>query len=402
MLDSRSHPVTNALFISKQPVLDKDDDIQEYIFYYAPYEQMRQSNHTKAFIEALFQTGLKDLGEGRHAFVKINREMLLDPSVFIFPSEQLILGIDDAEPVDEILIWRVKELKGLNLKFAIFHTSDKDDVITEIEPLLPLVDYFIVDASAIDPESFKPILQRLQQHPLTFISANISDEKRRQAFSDLGFGLFSGHYFLETEIDDEKEIAKGYQETLRLLNILESSDSIDTIATEFATFPHITLHLLRYLNSPIFSLKQTIKSIRHALLLIGRKDLRRWLLLLAFSMTDKGDPLNNSLLHTANARMAIMRFLVERLKHTSKGLSDEAPFVAVLSMLQPLIGVSHKKLFESINVDEEIKSAIVDYEGTLGRLLELCIATEQLDKDRVVSLLDELGLDPEALEKALL
>lgn len=394
--------MSNSLFISKQPVLDKDNSIQDYIFYYAPYEQTQQLNHTRSFLEALFQTGIKELSGERRAFIKINREMLSDPSIFTFTNEQLVFAIDDAETIDKAMITRVKELKALNFTFALFHTSDKDDLISELTPLLPLVQYLIVDTSAIDLNTFETALPKLRTYRLTIIASNISDEKTQQVYSALGIQLFSGHYYLDEQLDDEREIDKGYQETLTLLNILQSSDAIDEIATEFANSPNITLRLLRYLNSPAFMLKHTIKSIRHALLLIGRKDLRRWLLLLAFTQTGDGSPANNPLLYTANTRMAIMRFLVNRLEHSTRELSDEAPFVAVLSMLQPLMGVSYEKIFDSITLDEEIKSSIISYEGTLGRLLELCIATEQLDQVRVTVLLEELGLDTEEFEKALL
>lgn len=394
--------MSQALFISKQPILDRQNSIHDFIFYYTPYEQMREGNHTKAFIDALFDTGLHDMAEGKRAFIKINHEMLLDASIFSFPNELLILGIDDTESIDETMIKRVNELKDLNFKFAIFHASDKEDLLTELEPLLSFIDYFVIDTAAIDIEAFKPLLKKLLQHPFTIIAANLRDDETKQAYSALGLDLFSGHYYLDTELDDDKEIDKGYQETLNLLNTLQNSESIDEIAAEFASYPHITLQLLRYLNSPVFSLQRTIKSIRHALLLIGRKDLRRWLLILAFTQTSDGTVSDSPLLYTANIRMALMRFLVERLEHSTKALADEAPFVAVLSLLQPLVGVSFEKLFETISIDKEIKDAIISYEGTLGKLLELTIATEQMDSDRVAQLLDELGLEPETFEKALL
>lgn len=394
--------MSQALFISRQPVLDRAGSLHDYIFYYAPYEQTQQNNHSKAFIEALFQIGLKNLSDGRQAFIKVNREMLMDPSVFTFLNELLILGIDDAQHIDEVMLERIKTLRGLNFKFAIFHTTDKEDLLQELVPLLPLSEYLIVDASATDPEILRPALDGFLDYPLKMIAANITDDRLKETYRGLGFGLFSGHYFLDIEIDDEKEIDRGYQETLSLLNTLHNSDSIDIIAEEFATYPHITLRLLRYLNSPAFMMRQTIKSIRHGLLLIGRKELRRWLLLLAFSQSDEDTPLENPLLYSANARMALMRFVVSRLKDSERSLKDEAPFVAILSLLSPLIGISYEKLFESIDIDEKIKHAILSYEGKLGSLLELCIATEQLDHERVSTLLEELGLDPDELEKALL
>lgn len=394
--------MANAVFMFKQPVLDENNSIKNYIFYYESDEQTHQNNHTKELIDTLYQSGLNNLTEGKRAFIKINREMLLNPSIFSFPNELLIFSIDDAEAIDETILRRVIELKNLNMTFAILHTSNRENIVAEIIPLLPFLNYFIVDASIIDLKKFKLIMEKLRQYPLTMIAANLSDDNKRETFRSMGFKLFSGSYYLSSRIDDETEVNKGYQETLKLLNILEQSDSIDEIAAEFATFPNITLQLLRYLNSPAFTLKRTIKSIRHALLLIGRKDLRRWLLLLAFSQTSDGDSDNNPLLYSAKIRMALMQFLVDNLKHISKELSDEASFVAVLSLLQPLLGISYEKLFKMLTLDKTVKSALTVYEGTLGKLLELCIAAEQLNQDRIAELLEELNIDPETFKKALL
>ena len=390
------------LLISKQPVLARDESIQSYIFYYAPYESGITDNYTRVFVDTLFQVGIDKLTQGKRAFIKINRDMLFDPAVLSFPNETVIICLDDSQSVTKEVIERIEELKKLNYTFSLFHTGGSESYLHNVVPILSFIDFFIVDTAQFDYESFSSYLRQLRTLPLTLVAANVSTKTSLENFSALDFTLFSGPYYMQNTMVYSDEIDEAYMNILQLLNILEQSDSVDDIAGEFTAYPDITLQLLRYLNSPAFHLQRAIKSIRHALLLIGRKELRRWLLLLAFSKSGGDNPANNPLLYNVQTRVAIMKFLVESLENVSKPIIEEAPFVAVLSMLQSLIGVSEKKLFETIRVDSKIKDAVISHKGQLGKILELCIATENFDKERIYTLLKELDIKPEDYEKAML
>ena len=390
------------LLISKQPVLARDESIQSYIFYYTPYESGITDNYNRVFIDTLFQVGIEKLTRGKPAFIKISRDMLFDPAVLSFPNESVILCLDDSQSVTRELIGRIDELKKLNYTFSLFHTAGSKNYIHDIVPILSYIDFFIVDTATFDHEASSSYLRQLRTFPITLIAANVSTKVSFENFATLDFTLFSGPYYMQNTMVCGDEIDEAYLSILQLLNILEQSDSVDDIAGEFTAYPDITLQLLRYLNSPAFHLRRAVKSIRHALLLIGRKELRRWLLLLAFSKSGGDNPANNPLLYNVQTRVAIMTFLVESLENVSEAIIEEAPFVAVLSMLNALIGVSEKKLFDTIRVDAKIQDAVISHKGQLGKMLELCIATENFDKERVYTLLKELGITPEDYEKAML
>ncbi len=394
--------MTQSLFISKQPVLNKDEQIEAFIFYYAPYEENAYVNHTQKFIDSLYQIGLKNLTNGKPGIIKLNQEMLMDDTVSSYPSELIVLGLDDVEAIETTVIKRINELKSNNYRFAIFHTNQENDDKGRLTSILPFIDYFIVDASKVEKKAIEPMLKTLQQHPVILLISNVHDQQLKADYQAMGFEHFGGAFFAQDTIDKKEKIDAGYLKVLELLNILEQNDSIDEIASGFATHPDITLKLLQFLNSPAFGLTRSVKSIRHALLLVGRKDLRQWLLILAFSRSADENDAESPLLYTAQVRVAMMQYLVDQLKELPQSVKSEAPFVAILSLLQPLIGISHKQLFKTICVDESIQQAITEHEGLLGSMLALCAAYEQSDKERVVELLKEINISPELFEEAVL
>src|SRR5574340_50243 len=62
--------------------------------------------------------------------------------------------------------------------------------------------------------------------------------------------------------------------------------------------PAITFKILRYINSPVNGLQQEIRSIAHAMTLLGYDQLYRWLTLLLFA-SGKADPRSQLLLKNA-------------------------------------------------------------------------------------------------------
>lgn len=390
------------MFISKQPVLNRDDQIEAFIFYYTPYEEDANDNHTEGFIDSLYQIGLKNLTDGKPGILKLNQKMLMDSSVHTYPSELIVLGLDDRQAFGTEIIQRINELKSNHFRFALFHTNEENNDLDKLTSILPFLDYFIIDAEKVERKAIEPMLKTLKQHPVTLLASNVHEQQLKTDFQAMGFEHIGGAFFTQNQTEEREEIEADYLKVLELLNILEQSDSIDEIASSFATHPEITLQLLQFLNSPAFGLTRSVKSIRHALLLIGRKDLRQWLLIMAFSRSASDNESESPLLYTAQVRVALMQYLVENLKDLPESVKNEASFVAVLSLLQPLIGISHQKLFETIAVDASIEQAVTKYEGILGTLLELCIASEHYNKALAYILLQKIGMDPSLFEKATL
>jgi len=73
----------------------------------------------------------------------------------------------------------------------------------------------------------------------------------------------------------------------------------------------LSYRLLRYINSAAMGLRQTVTSIEHALVLIGRQNMYRWLTLLLFGSA-QNSPYAAALQETALARGRFMELIGER------------------------------------------------------------------------------------------
>ena len=136
------------MFISKQPVLNKDEQIEAFIFYFTPYEEDVYANHTRDFIESLYQVGLKNLTDGKPGIIKLNQEMLFDNSVNAYPSELIILGLDDTEIIETAIIKRINELKAKHFRFALFYTNQQNNDPDKLTSILPFIEYFSFNSLA--------------------------------------------------------------------------------------------------------------------------------------------------------------------------------------------------------------------------------------------------------------
>ena len=70
---------------------------------------------------------------------------------------------------------------------------------------------------------------------------------------------------------------------MKLYRLLMQDEDIEVIAEEFEKNHGIMIQLLRFINSSIFPFRNRISSIQHLMVLVGRKPLAQWLMLMIYS-----------------------------------------------------------------------------------------------------------------------
>jgi c-di-GMP-related signal transduction protein len=93
---------------------------------------------------------------------------------------------------------------------------------------------------------------------------------------DMSFVYFQGYFFCRPEVVIGCEVPASRLHYLRLLEMVCRSE-IDMREFEklLKQESSISYRLLRYLNSPIFGFALEIKSIRHAMAVLGEREMRR-------------------------------------------------------------------------------------------------------------------------------
>jgi EAL and modified HD-GYP domain-containing signal transduction protein len=174
------------------------------------------------------------------------------------------------------------------------------------------------------------------------------------------------------------------------------------IERSFKESPNLTLGLLRLVNSVGMGLRNKIGSVHQALVVLGRRQLQRWVQLLLYAQ-DGGSASTSPLMQLAATRAKAMELLslrhADRNHHTEEA-RDRAFMTGVLSLVDALLGMKMEDILGQLGLIDEVKHAVLMRQGFLGQLLALVEKVETGDFQAVSALLKELGFTLADLNRA--
>ena len=187
------------------------------------------------------------------------------------------------------------------------------------------------------------------------------------------FDLFQGFFYQRKIGESAAGISTGRIATLQLLSECANPDAtLEMFEAIIGRDPALTFRVMQLANSGFVGLSRKLSSLREALITVGVSNIRNLALIASLNRLEDSQQelLVNSLVR---AKMC------ERLARSS-GLVPSTAFTAgLLSMLDAFLGLTLREATEVASLSEELCSAIVSYEGPLGRLVATAIAYEQAE-----------------------
>jgi EAL and modified HD-GYP domain-containing signal transduction protein len=135
--------------------------------------------------------------------------------------------------------------------------------------------------------------------------------------------------------------------------------------------------------------------LSHALVILGRRQLQRWLQVLLFAHHGAGD-FPSPLLHMAAARGKFLELLCEQRRELQE-LCDQAFMTGILSLLDTLLEMPMQEAIADIALPAVVREALLGKHGPLGQMLRLAEALERAENEQVASLLEAHDLCSPAL-----
>jgi EAL and modified HD-GYP domain-containing signal transduction protein len=137
----------------------------------------------------------------------------------------------------------------------------------------------------------------------------------------------------------------------------------------------LTYKLLRYLNSAFFGFRSEIRSITHALSLLGERETKRWasLVLLTGIAQDKPDEL---------VTQALVRARFCEAMACASGAEDrkeQAFLMGMLSLMSPILDRPMEDILKSLPVADDVRRALMEEKNGLWHHLESIRAMERGD-----------------------
>ena len=186
----------------------------------------------------------------------------------------------------------------------------------------------------------------------------------------------------------------GPTQTLLLKLLAQMTHDAETrdIEATLKHDPQLSVQLLRLVNSVAFSPNTRITSFAHAITLLGRRQLQRWLQLLLYASRAAGSQ-TSPLMAAAALRASLMEGLC-KATGGDRTTQDEAFMVGMFSLLEALFGQPLATIIAPLRLAEEISDALLHHTGKLGNLLTLAEQAEQ-GPDVVGPTLEQAGISNE-------
>lgn len=387
--------IKEKFFLGRQPILDRNQHIIgfELLFRSADMQYADISNYLQAsasvIINALSDFGIQQV-MGRHkGFFNVTAEMLMSDALELLPKEQVVVELLEMIEIDDEIVKRCRDLRALGFTLAL------DDCVytPACEPLYELVDIVKLDILQIPRPKLPEIIKRFRAWPLTLLAEKVETAEQYDFCCKQGFELFQGYYFARPVVLKQKRVDVAKVTLTRLLEQVLENAEIPDIEKTFKENPNMTYNLLRLVNSVGMGLREKIKSLRHALTVLGLKQLKRWILLALFAYSDMRG-VQSPLLEMAALRGRLMEQLVRQHPELDKDhdFSDRAFMTGILSLIDVLFEVTMVEIVDQLNLSDDIRQALLAREGVLGTILLLTEKLEQTDFNAVERLLSQSQL----------
>jgi len=264
-------------FVARQPIFDRAQNVFGYEILFRngveDYFNADPELAARTILDSSLLYGIETLCDNKRAFVNCTREVLFKDLITLLPPSQTVAEIlETVEPEDRVIA-ACKRLKAAGYLIALDDFAPNDPRI----PLCEFADIIKVDFRATRPEERAGMMRRFGSAKCKMLAEKLETPHEFHQARDMGFVYFQGYFFCRPEVVIGREVPASRLHYLRLLEMVCRSE-IDMREFEklLKQESSISYRLLRYLNSPVFGFALEIKSIRHAMAVLGEREMRRW------------------------------------------------------------------------------------------------------------------------------
>ena len=382
----------HSRYVARQPILTSDEQVFGYeLLFRDGVEDYFQSADPDAASRSTVDTsmlmGLDMLCDGRRAFINCTRETLLKDYITLLSPSQAVAEIVGSVPADDLVKAACIRLKKSGYTIAL------DDFVAD-DPraeLAQFADILKVDMKSTSAENRAVVLKRFGRPASRMLAKTVETREEFSACQKAGFSYFQGYFFRKPELLHAREIPKNRVNYLRLLQAISHDEielkEIDAIIKGEAS---LCYRLLRYLNSAAFGFSSEIHSVKHGLSILGEREVRRWVRMVAALGAGQDKP--SDLVLSAMVRARYCELLGAKIPHGDSDLF----LVGLLSLMDAILEVPMGLVLEGITLDRETRAVLLGQKSQLDPVYRLMLSQEAADWPKLSELCAQMKL-PEGI-----
>jgi EAL and modified HD-GYP domain-containing signal transduction protein len=369
-------------FLARQPILDRDQGLVAYELLFrnaatGPANVGDDLAATAAVIAHASELGIENVIGHALGFVNVDATVLMSDFIHFLPCDKVVLEVLETVRVTPQLIQRVQELAEAGFAFAL------DDVVAEsedVQKLLPLVKIIKIDLMNLEQPTLLRLTRHFKQAGKTLLAEKVETLEQFNQCLALGFDYFQGYYFARPGILSGKKLASSQLTILRLMALLINDADNREIELCIKREASLGLTLLRLVNTPAFGLSQRVDSLGQALVVLGRRQLQRWLQILLYADPGRPHSSMSPLLILATTRGKLLELIAEQIFPGQAKVADVAFTVGIMSLMDVLFGSPMEKVLEQLAISDAVREALLARAGLYGDMLNLAEYIERVDE----------------------
>ena len=374
-------------FIARQAIFDAKLKLFAYELLFRATEknvfQPRPEASSAVIVDSVTLFDLQALLGHAKAFINLDQAALQRGAARLLPPDRVIIEILETVVPSPDVIQICRELCASGYTIAL------DDFVDhpKWEPLLLLAKFIKVDFRSSNADSRRILAERFRAREIQLLAEKVETQAELNEARSLGYTFFQGYFFCKPAMVTTRDIPGNKLNCVRLLQAVSSPEfSLDDVEELLKQDPALVYKLLRYLNSPLLGLRE-IRSVRHAMTLLGETEFRRWLSIVVIVVMASDKP--PELIRTALTRA----FFCEELSRTI-GMLPESPnlfLMGLLSVTDAILDRPIGEILATLPVSSEVRSALCGGANRFRDVYDTLLAYEHADWDALASATTRIG-----------
>lgn len=386
-------------YAARQPILTRDKELYAYELLFRDgivnaFPDIDGNEATSRIIEgSQFSYGLDDFLGDKLGFINFTLPTLLKKFPSMLPKEQVVIEILETVQPSKQLLTECQELKANGYIIAL------DDYIHKSvwRHFYPYIDIIKIDLLSTSIDTINEVKLAIQDFPhIKLLAEKVETNEAYKMAMDMGFSYFQGYFFAKPEMLQAKALSPAQVTLVELLYETSKADvDLRKITQIFERDVNLSYKLLRYSNSAIFKRRAEVETIKHALVVLGQTELKKFLSLLFTSNMSKDKPAE-----LMRMSMTRARFCEELATIHGKVDTSKAFLTGLMSLMDAILNEPIEAVMAKLPLAAEIKQALIDKTGILADYIALIAFYEAAQWQDANAIIEQLKLAKDKVPNA--
>lgn len=385
------------LHLARQPILDRENEIIGYEFFYRNTEQTGEFDDPRQATASVLVSLLNQIGTAQAfgksaAFINTDAPLLLTDILRPLPAEQFVFELASTTRITPRIIDAVRHFHSLGFRFALDNASFTPEYFENFGPIFPFVEFAKFDVNQVDIEAFHIFPNPYGKMKL--IAQKVEFPEMAEAYRELGFHAFQGFYFAHPHLLSSPRIDPRYSDVMAIFSLLQTNAPIEKIVQILEKESSLSLQMLQFLKSSSVQPACEELSIRCLLEQFDSYELMQWLMLIIYSKsgTKSMDEKNPYSVFVQN-RIDTMLFLLSTIvPEPTQVQIEHVRTIGIVSLIEGVLNTPLSTLIESFPLSSDVEKALTMRKGLLGDIYHATLKLENGDEEGASAILKTYGI----------